>query len=67
MPLEVLTDRSGLLEISHGDRTLHLVVMVPLRELHLAQEGVVVEPQGPTLAFQSRRLCDLVRPYVAPR
>lgn len=51
-------------EIDHGERTLHLVSMVPIRELDLATEGVVVEARGPAIGASARRFCGFVRPYV---
>jgi hypothetical protein len=51
-------------DIAHGDRTLHLMVMVPITEFGLAKEGVMVEACGPTLGFANKRFCRLVRPFV---
>lgn len=51
-------------DISHGHRTLQLLVMAPLSELTLAAPGDVVEFIGAPLGGSSRRFCRWMRPWV---
>ncbi len=54
-------------DIAHGERTLQLLVMVPLGYLNLAKEGEVVEFIGAPLGGSSRRFCAWMRPWIPAR
>ena len=53
-------------DIRHGERTLQLLVMVPLGYLNLAKPGEVVAFAGAPLGGSSRRFCMWMRPFIRP-
>lgn len=53
-------------DIAHGERTLQILVMVPLGYLNLAKAGEVAEFIGAPLGGSSRRFCMWMRPWIRP-
>ncbi len=63
-----LTPRNQWLrfDITHGGRTLQLLVMVPPTQVTLARPGEVVEFIGAPLGGSGRRFCAWMRPWIRP-